>query len=99
MIPTINGASLSAFHAHPGNRRLLAPQRPTVGVFLQMRFHEGDMCVPAGQAEWVGFGFAGRAIKPQPRCADTASGMRLARSPHDAGWGNRPFRAGSGGFA
>ncbi|WP_420212713.1 hypothetical protein ACN8ZM_35180 [Burkholderia aenigmatica] len=65
-IPTIKGASLSAFQAHPGYRRLLAPQRPAVGVFLPARFHEGDMCALAGKAEWVEFGFAGRVIKPQP---------------------------------
>ncbi len=65
-IPTIKGASLSAFQAHPGYRRLLAPQRPTIGVFLPARFHEDDMCALAGKVERVEFGFAGRAIRPQP---------------------------------
>lgn len=52
-IPTIKGTSFSAFHAHPGYRRMFAPDRLTLGVFLPLRFYDGDMRVLAGQAELV----------------------------------------------
>ena len=52
---TINptGSSFSAFHAHPGYRRMFAPNSLTLGIFLPLRFYEGDMRVLAGQTELV----------------------------------------------
>ncbi|MGO3869650.1 MAG: LLM class oxidoreductase [Alcaligenes sp.] len=49
----IQGASFPAFAAHPGYRRMFAPNRLTVGIFLPLRFYQGDMSVLAGQAELV----------------------------------------------
>ncbi|WP_300729944.1 LLM class oxidoreductase [Pseudomonas sp.] len=51
--PLTNGASFSAFQAHPGYRRMFAPDRLTLGLFLPLRFYEGDMGVLAGQTERV----------------------------------------------
>ena len=51
--PATRGASFSAFYAHPGYRRMFAPDRLTLGIFLPLRFYEGDMRVLAGQAELV----------------------------------------------
>lgn len=48
-----SGASFSAFHAHPGYRRMFAPDRLTLGVFLPLRFYQGDMRVLSGQTELV----------------------------------------------
>lgn len=50
---TMNGISFSAFHAHPGYRRMFAPDCLTLGIFLPLRFYEGDMRVLAGQTELV----------------------------------------------
>ncbi|MCS3434167.1 LLM class oxidoreductase [Klebsiella sp. BIGb0407] len=50
---TINGTPFSAFHAHPGYRRMFAPDSLTLGIFLPLRFYEGNMRVLAGQAELV----------------------------------------------
>lgn len=47
------GASYFAFSAHPGYRRMFAPDRLTLGIFLPLRFYEGSMAVLAGQAELV----------------------------------------------
>lgn len=47
------GASYFAFSAHPGYRRMFAPERLTLGIFLPLRFYEGSMAVLAGQAELV----------------------------------------------
>ena len=47
------GASHFAFSAHPGYRRMFAPDRLTLGIFLPLRFYEGSMAVLAGQAELV----------------------------------------------
>lgn len=54
-IPTspIQGASFPAFADHPGYRRMFAPNRLTVGIFLPLRFYQGDMSVLAGQSELV----------------------------------------------
>lgn len=51
--PITKGASFSAFRAHPGYRRMFAPDRLTLGLFLPLRFYEGHMNVLAGQAERV----------------------------------------------
>lgn len=47
------GAPYSAFYAHPGYRRMFAPDRLTLGIFLPLRFYQGDMAVLAGQADLV----------------------------------------------
>lgn len=52
-IPHVKGASSSAFQAHPGYRRMFAPERLTIGIFLPLRFYGGDMRVLAGQAALV----------------------------------------------
>ncbi|MGO3841613.1 MAG: LLM class oxidoreductase [Alcaligenes pakistanensis] len=51
--PVTQGASFPAFEAHPGYRRMFAPDRLTLGIFLPLRFYQGDMSVLAGQAELV----------------------------------------------
>ncbi len=50
---TPSGASFASFAAHPGYRRMFAPDRLTLGIFLPLRFYEGDMRVLAGQADLV----------------------------------------------
>ncbi|MFD4837787.1 LLM class oxidoreductase [Achromobacter sp. NPDC058515] len=47
------GASAPAFASHPGYRRMFAPNALTVGIFLPLRFYQGDMAVLAGQADAV----------------------------------------------
>ncbi|QLF93950.1 LLM class oxidoreductase [Pseudomonas sp. ABC1] len=47
------GADASAFANHPGYRRMFAPDQLTLGIFLPLRFYNGDMAVLAGQAELV----------------------------------------------
>ena len=47
------GASAPAFAMHPGYRRMFAPNQLTVGVFLPLRFYQGDMAVLQGQADLV----------------------------------------------
>jgi len=47
------GASYPAFAAHPGYRRMFAPGQLTIGIFLPLRFYQGDMQVLAGQADLV----------------------------------------------
>lgn len=48
-----SGASYAAFYAHPGYRRMFAPDKLTVGIFLPLRHYAGDMAVLAGQADLV----------------------------------------------
>ncbi|WP_232482088.1 LLM class oxidoreductase [Achromobacter denitrificans] len=52
-LPLPAGASHTAFQAHPGYRRMFAPGRLTLGLFLPLRFYAGDMGVLAGQADLV----------------------------------------------
>lgn len=47
------GASFDAFAAHPGYRRMFAPGQLTIGIFLPLRFWQGDMRVLEGQANHV----------------------------------------------
>lgn len=47
------GASYSAFQAHPGYRRMFAPDQLTIGIFLPLRAYQGDMRVLTGQAALV----------------------------------------------
>lgn len=49
----MSGASAPAFDHHPGYRRMFAPDQLTLGVFLPLRFYQGDMAVLAGQADLV----------------------------------------------
>lgn len=49
----IQGASFPTFATHPGYSRMFAPGRLTVGIFLPLRFYQGDMSVLAGQAALV----------------------------------------------
>ncbi|HGE6810411.1 TPA: LLM class oxidoreductase [Pseudomonas aeruginosa] len=69
-IPAIKGAPFSAFDTHPGYRRMFAPDKLTLGVFLPLRFYEGDMRVLAGQAELVeridSHGFAAVWVRDVP---------------------------------
>lgn len=51
--PITKNAPPTAFHSHPGYRRMFAPDRLTIGLFLPLRFYEGDMRVLSGQAELV----------------------------------------------
>jgi len=53
VLSTPTGASAPAFAAHPGYRRMFAPNHLTVGVFLPLRFYQGDMAVLHGQADLV----------------------------------------------
>lgn len=52
--PILKGTSSSAFQAHRGYRRMFAPGQLTLGIFLPLRFYQGDMGVLAGQgrATW-----------------------------------------------
>ncbi|MBN3264039.1 LLM class oxidoreductase [Pectobacterium brasiliense] len=52
-IQVSGGASFTAFATHPGYRRMFAPDQLTIGIFLPLRFYEGDMRVLAGQADLV----------------------------------------------
>ncbi|MEI7308542.1 LLM class oxidoreductase [Pectobacterium carotovorum] len=52
-IQVSGGASFAAFSTHPGYRRMFAPDRLTIGIFLPLRFYKGDMRVLAGQADLV----------------------------------------------
>ncbi|OMQ27054.1 LLM class oxidoreductase [Serratia oryzae] len=65
-----SGASFQAFTTHPGYRRMFAPSALTIGIFLPLRFYEGDMHVLAGQAEWVTdidrYGFAAVWVRDIP---------------------------------
>lgn len=47
------GASYPVFSAHPGYRRMFAPGRLTLGIFLPLRFYEGSMATLAGQSALV----------------------------------------------
>ena len=51
--PRTGGASYASFYAHPGYRRMFAPDRLTVGIFLPLRSYKGDMSVLRGQADLV----------------------------------------------
>ena len=50
---TILGASAEAFADHPGYGRMFAEDKLTIGVFLPLRFYQGDMQVLEGQAKLV----------------------------------------------
>lgn len=64
------GADASAFAEHPGYRRMFAPDQLTLGIFLPLRFYQGDMAVLEGQAALVGeidrLGFAATWVRDVP---------------------------------
>lgn len=64
------GASSSAFSQHAGYSRMFAPNRLTMGVFLPLRFFQGDMSVLQGQADLVAkldeYGFAATWVRDVP---------------------------------
>lgn len=66
----LQGAPYAAFYAHPGYRRMFAPDRLTLGIFLPLRRYAGDMAVLAGQAEQVAaidrHGFAAVWVRDVP---------------------------------
>lgn len=47
------GAAYAAFYDHPGYRRMFAPDRLSLGIFLPLRSYQGDMAALAGQASLV----------------------------------------------
>ena len=64
------GASAPAFTQHRGYRRMFAPGALTVGVYLPLRFYQGDMRALAGQADLVAAmdrqGFAAAWVRDIP---------------------------------
>lgn len=65
-----SGVSSHAFAAHPGYRRMFAPDALTIGIFLPLRFYRGDMRALTGQAELVSAidrqGFAAAWVRDVP---------------------------------
>lgn len=47
------GSPYATFYNHPGYRRMFAPDRLTLGIFLPLRSYQGDMEVLSGQADLV----------------------------------------------
>jgi luciferase-type oxidoreductase len=47
------GACAPAFSTHPGYRRMFAPGQLTLGLFLPLRFYDGNLQVLQGQADLV----------------------------------------------
>lgn len=68
--PATVGASAPAFAAHPGYQRMFADGELTLGMFLPLRFYQGDLGVLAGQADLVGeidrLGFAAVWVRDVP---------------------------------
>lgn len=64
------GASAPAFARHPGYQRMFREGALTLGVFLPLRFYQGDMQVLAGQADLVAQldrdGFAATWVRDVP---------------------------------
>ena len=52
-MPAPLGASADAFAGHAGYRRMFAANHLTIGIFLPLRFYQGDMSVLEGQADLV----------------------------------------------
>ncbi|MEJ5021123.1 LLM class oxidoreductase [Ochrobactrum vermis] len=50
---SLMGASSEAFVGHPGYCRMFAEDQLTIGIFLPLRFYQGDMTVLQGQADLV----------------------------------------------
>lgn len=51
--PSFGGESSDAFAHHPGYRRMFAPDQLTIGIFLPLRFYQGDMRTLEGQGDLV----------------------------------------------
>ncbi|MFT0866475.1 LLM class oxidoreductase [Pseudomonas sp. CAM1A] len=68
--PSTCGANADAFREHPGYRRMFAPDTLTLGIFMPLRFYDGDMRVLSGQARLVGkidqLGFAAVWVRDVP---------------------------------
>lgn len=66
----LTGASAPAFAHHPGYQRMFREGALTLGVFLPLRFYQGDMRVLAGQADLVSQldrdGFAAAWVRDVP---------------------------------
>ncbi|MFG0500270.1 LLM class flavin-dependent oxidoreductase, partial [Pseudomonas sp. YQ_13] len=66
----IKGANADAFALHPGYRRMFAQGQLTLGIFLPLRFYDGDMGVLTGQARVVSeideLGFAAVWVRDVP---------------------------------
>lgn len=64
------GAAFSSFYSHAGYRRMFAPERLTVGIFLPLRHYDGHMPALAGQADLVSeidrLGFAAVWVRDVP---------------------------------
>ncbi|ACY33296.1 hypothetical protein CtCNB1_2550 [Comamonas thiooxydans] len=64
------GSSYAAFFGHPGYRRMFAPDRLTLGIFLPLRSYSGDMSVLRGQSDLVAkidsYGFAAVWVRDVP---------------------------------
>lgn len=64
------GADATAFANHPGYRRMFEQNQLTLGIFLPLRFYQGDMSVLAGQADGVSeldrLGFAATWVRDVP---------------------------------
>ena len=64
------GASAPAFAMHAGYRRMFSPDALTLGIFLPLRFYQGDMSVLSGQADLVTkidrYGFAAVWVRDVP---------------------------------
>ncbi len=69
-MPAPLGSSIDAFAGHPGYRRMFASNQLTIGVFLPLRFYQGDMRVLEGQADLVSqidrLGFAAAWVRDVP---------------------------------
>ncbi len=67
---TTRGASAPAFAGHPGYSRMFAADQLTLGIFLPLRFYEGDMSVLVGQTDLVSeidrYGFAAIWVRDVP---------------------------------
>lgn len=68
--PSTCGANADAFREHPGYRRMFAPDTLTLGIFMPLRFYDGDMRVLSGQARLVSkidqLGFAAVWVRDVP---------------------------------
>lgn len=68
--PLCKGASSAAFVNHPGYRRMFREDALTIGIFLPLRFYQGDMEVLSGQTDLVqridDYGFAAAWVRDVP---------------------------------
>ena len=88
-----SGASWAAHARHPGYRRMFAPDALTLGIFLPLRFYEGDMRVLAGQSRLVSDidarGFAAAWVRDIP-LYDRASATPASSSTPLPTWPTSP---------